>query len=258
MALPIVTRYGLMAIHNHQLGDNMKVKLTMISGNRKVGKIPVSTTEEESCPDSCFHRYARDDQGRIEINKQGNKKRGSCYAKSGPLAMVWSRVSKQGDNWDLFCKAVERFPVGQKWRHNQAGDLPKTKQGKIDKRKTRKLSKASIGKRGWTYTHHNPVDNAAIILECNSRDGLTVNLSADNVKQADSYHQLGLGPVVVTLPYDAPWQGNKTPNGLPIVICPAQKVDNMDCATCMLCEKKNRKSIVGFIAHGKSKKRVTA
>ena len=226
----------------------MNVSLTMKSGNVKVGKIPVSTTEEDSCPKECA------------LNGT------DCYALFGPLKLHWSKVSagKRGlDRWSLFCKAVSRFPAGQKWRHNQAGDLPKdgrrSKVDRIHRSKLRQLSAASAGKRGWTYTHYDPTDshNQQAIADANSVDGLTINLSADSMKEADDYYKLGIAPVVCILPKDAPNRGNRTPAGIPIVVCPAQTTDTVSCEQCMLCEKRNRKTIVGFKAHGTASKRLS-
>ena len=226
----------------------MNVSLTMKSGNVKVGKIPVSTSDEKTCPKEC------------PLNGT------DCYARVGPLKMHWAKVSagKRGlDRWSLFCKAVSRFPAGQKWRHNQAGDLPKdgrrSKLDRIHRGKLKQLSSASAGKRGWTYTHYEPTDahNRQAIAEANSVDGLTINLSADSLLEADRYHALRIAPVVCILPKDAPNRGNRTPAGIPIVVCPAQTTDTVSCAQCMLCEKRDRKSIVGFKAHGTAAKRLS-
>lgn len=221
----------------------MFVSLTMVSGNRKVGPIPVSTTEKKSCPPEC------------------GLKDTDCYARFGPLGMHWSKVGegKRGWQWTLFCRAVAKFPKFQLWRHNQAGDLPQDDSGKIDADKCDELSAASRHTRGWTYTHYDPTDshNAAVIRKMNSVPGLTVNLSADTMQQADEYHALGIAPVVVILPEDAPTMGNKTPGGLPIVTCPAQTTDGMACNLCKLCYVKERKSVVGFLAHGIASKRLS-
>lgn len=226
----------------------MNVSLTMKSGNVKVGKIPVSTSDEKTCPKEC------------PLNGT------DCYARFGPLKIHWAKVSagKRGlDRWSLFCKAVSRFPAGQKWRHNQAGDLPKDRRrSKVDRihgGKLKQLSKASAGKRGWTYTHYDPTDahNRQAISDANSVDGLTINISADSLLEADRYHALRIAPVVCILPKDAPNRGNRTPAGIPIVVCPAQTTDTVSCAQCMLCEKRDRKSIVGFKAHGTAAKRLS-
>lgn len=220
----------------------MHVSLTMVSGNRKVGPIPVSTTEEASCPTEC------------PLNGT------DCYARFGPLGMHWKKIGPggRGDKWTLFCNAIKRFRKGQLWRHNQAGDLPKL-DGKIDHEKTRQLSEASAHTNGWTYTHYDPTDteNAAIIKETNDRGGMTVNLSADSLVEADQYSALDIGPVCVILPQDAPTRGNKTPGGLPIVTCPAQTNEDMSCDRCRLCQVRDRKSVVGFLAHGTAKKRLS-
>jgi len=226
-----------------QKGLGMWVSLTKRSQNRKVGPIPVSTTEEASCPAECPLR--------------GN----GCYAAGGPLAIHWRNVKEggRGDNWSAFCRRMREFPTGTPFRHNQAGDLPKNARGTIDRRKLRQLVAAVRHLRGWTYTHYDPTvdENAGAIARAN-RDGFVVNLSAADPAQADEYYKLGIGPVVTILPHDAPARGNKTPGGLPIVVCPAQTTEEITCADCMLCQKRDRKSIVGFLAHGISRKRISA
>lgn len=220
----------------------MQVHLTLVSGNRKVGRIPVSTTEQSSCPSEC---PLHDD----------------CYGKFGPLGIHWGKVSSKirGGNWDLFCSAVAKFLANQLWRHNQAGDLPQRKDGRIAARKTYKLQKAASHTKGWTYTHYDPHDehNAKVIKTVNDNGGLTINLSANSLEQADDYYGLNIGPVTVTLPEDTPLNGNKTPKGLPIVICPAQTQDDIACVDCRICQVRDRKSVVGFLAHGPAKKRLS-
>lgn len=221
----------------------MWVSLNPKSGNRKVGPIPVSTTEEASCPTEC------------------PLKDKDCYARFGPLGMHWRKVGEggRGDNWTAFCNRVRQFVVGQLWRHNQAGDLPQRKDGKIHRGKAMQLSRASQHTNGWTYCHYDMTDahNQAVVRDMNKNSGMTVNLSADSLTEADEYVKLDAGPVVVTLPKDAPHRGNKTPEGLPIVVCPAQTQDDMSCDQCRLCQVKERKSIVGFLAHGTASKRLS-
>lgn len=236
----------------------MHVTLNLVSGNRKVGPIPVSTTEAESCPSSC---------PLASPEGAGIAKNGNCYAAYGPLGMHWRKIGPdgRGTQWTLFCNAIRRFMKNQIWRHNQAGDLPKCEiestdeMDRIDTAKMAELSDASSHTKGWTYTHYNPTDshNYNAIKQANQIGGLTVNLSADTLEQADKYYALNIAPVVVILPEDAPIRGNKTPGGLPIVICPAQTVDDMSCVRCRLCEIQDRKSIVGFLAHGTAKKRLS-
>lgn len=221
----------------------MWVSLTPVSKNVKVGPIPVSTTEEGSCPTECPLKGT------------------DCYARFGPLGMHWRKIGDggRGDNWDAFCDRVRKFRKGQLWRHNQAGDLPQDENGRIDSEKTTALGLASAHTKGWTYTHYDPTDsqNRGAIKSLNESGGLTVNLSADSMTEADQYVQLGIAPVVVILPQDAPTRGNKTPLGIPIVVCPAQTQETMTCDQCRLCQVRDRKSIVGFLAHGTAKKRLS-
>lgn len=219
----------------------MFVHLTMQSGNRKVGPIPVSTTESASCPKECPLLGT------------------DCYARFGPLGMHWKKIGiSRGDVWNRFCDKLKSIASGTLFRHNQAGDLPKNSKGRIHFPMLVKLVKAARHLRGWTYTHYDPLkpDNAKAIAYANN-NGFTVNLSADSLSQADDYAKLGIAPVCVILPENAPLRGNKTPLGLPIVVCPAQTQDDMDCATCKLCQVGQRKSIVGFLAHGIASKRLS-
>ena len=221
----------------------MWVSLTAKSGNVKVGAIPVSTTEKASCPTECPLKDT------------------DCYARFGPLGIHWGKVKEglRGDNWTAFCLRVATFVANQLWRHNQAGDLPQRKDGKIHRRKAMQLARAAAHTMGWTYTHYDPTDehNGSTIADMNKIGGLVVNLSADSLTEADQYANLGIGPVTVTLPSDAPTMGNQTPGGLPIVVCPAQTAEHMTCEQCKLCAKQERKSIVGFLAHGIANVRMT-
>jgi hypothetical protein len=176
--------------------------------------------------------------------------------------MHWKKVGtgERGTLWTAFCKKIRKLRKFQLWRHNQAGDLPQNDEGKIDGEKCEELSTASKHTRGWTYTHYDAFDkhNAGIIEKMNAVPGMTVNLSADSLTQADEYYKLGIAPVVTILPNDAPHRENKTPEGIPIVVCPAQTHENISCDVCRLCQVRDRKSIVGFLAHSTAAKRLSA
>lgn len=212
----------------------MQVHLTLKSANVKTGPIPVSTTERDSCPADCNMRDA-------------------CYAASGPLALHWNAVSagQRGTSWGQFTQAVADMPAGQLWRHNQAGDLPQTG-GTIDAVKLGQLVAANAGRRGFTYSHHRDAASIAWIRHANTW-GFTVNLSANDLHDADMLAAHDAGPVVVVLP-STQTTNTTTPTGRTVVICPATQRDDVSCATCQLCQRQ-RSTIVGFPAHG-TKKRV--
>ena len=211
----------------------MQVHLTPKSANVKTGPIPVSTTERASCPADC-------------------KMKAECYAASGPLALHWAAVSAgtRGTSWGKFTDAVAALPDGQLWRHNQAGDLPQV-DGTIDAVKLGQLVAANIGKRGFTYSHHRDAASIAWIRHANQW-GFTVNLSANDLADADVLADYDAGPVVVVLS-STQTTNTVTPKGRPVVICPATQRDDVSCATCQLCQRQ-RAAIVGFPAHGTRKR----
>jgi len=214
------------------------VALTLKSANVKTGPIPVSITGADSCPPSCPFSG------------------GGCYAKGGPLAIHWRKVT-QGDRglpFDQFCESISALPNGQLWRHNAAGDLIGAGEA-IDPVALGQLVKANQGKRGFTYTHKTTDPANHQWIKAANDWGFCVNASANNLNHADQLADLGIGPVVTVLPIDAPTK-QLTPKGRVVVTCPATYRDNVSCATCQLCAVSDRSTIVGFPAHGNAKAKV--
>ena len=220
------------------------VHITMKSNNKKVGKIPVSTTSASTCPAICPFNHANE---------------GGCYANAGPLAMHWAKVTdgNRGDTWSVFTGKIANLKDGQLWRHNQAGDL--AGDGKrLDAKANFQLSEANKGKRGWTYTHYDVINdkhNANVVQQMNG-DGFVVNLSGNNLAHADDLYDLRIGPVTTVLPSDQ-MTNTVTPKGRKVVVCPAVVKDDVSCEDCQLCARL-RDAIVGFPAHGNGKKKADA
>ena len=216
--------------------------ITPKSKNAKVGKMAVTTTTATTCPTSCPFK--------------GN----GCYADSGPLKLHWDKVTegKRGDDWSTFIDKIKDMPAGSKWRHNQAGDLPGDTKN-LDSTKCVELAKANEGKRGFTYTHYDVLDNFqnAITVNMMNHLGFTVNVSANNLEHADQLCDLDIAPVATVLPIEQT-TNTVTPKGRKVVVCPATYKDDVSCASCMLCEKWDRNVVVGFPAHGTSKKKAAA
>jgi hypothetical protein len=228
---------------------------TPISRNAKTGPIPVTTTSKESCPTDCPF--------------QGS----GCYAEAGPLGAIWRGLTKAGPEsdfqngrgrvktWgaDRLIKAIAKLPQGQLWRHNQAGDLvPLPGTGTIDRGFLGRLVRANRGKRGFTYTHHNVLnnpENRAAVAEA-VREGFVINLSANNLRHADALADLRIAPVATVLPADAK-TNTVTPAGRKVVICPATIREDVSCSSCGLCARM-REAIIGFPAHGPSKAKAGA
>jgi hypothetical protein len=205
------------------------VHLSLASSNAKTGPIPVSTTSRSTCPVDCAMRAG-------------------CYASAGPLALHWNAVSAgtRGTGWQAFCDTIGALPDAQLWRHNQAGDLPGNGHT-VDPVALGQLVAANAGKRGFTYTHYRDTESLSWVRHANAW-GFTVNLSANDLADADTLADTGAGPVVCVLP-STQSENTTTPAGRRVVVCPATQRDDVSCATCQLCQRQ-RDVIVGFPAHG--------
>ena len=216
----------------------MRVHITPRSSNAKTGPIPVTTSEESTCPSTCPF-----------IGK-------GCYAKSGPLALHWRKVSagERGTDWQGLCDFVKRLPDRQLWRHNQAGDLPHD-DGQIDGSLLGELVRANKGKRGFTYTHHQlDVGFNTYHIATANQLGFTINVSTESKDAAVAAFRKGL-PAVVVVPSDDD-DVVTYHDGVRFVQCPAQH-RNVTCAECGLCSQAKRKCVVMFKAHGNAKRHVS-
>ena len=212
----------------------MNFHLSLSSSNQKTGPIPVSTSSIDTCPKSCaMHKI--------------------CYAKFGPMAIHWRKVSNnlRGSNWESFLQQINNLPSNTLWRHNQACDLIgcKTNNEKINEKALKQLVKANKGKKGFGYTHRwKHEDNFRIIQSANN-NGLTINFSADSIKDADFLVSKKSGPVVCVV--DKNITNNFTTlAGNKVIICPNVKNSQITCWKCKLCANPNRTFIIGFPAHG--------
>lgn len=206
----------------------MRYHFIQASSNRKTGPIPQTYTSRESCPPSCAHY------------------RSDCYAEDLYTRLTWDKVPSRGTDIHGLAAAINRLPKGQLWRMNVAGDLPGDGE-QVDAYALGLIVKANRGRKGFTYTHkHSP--DAIRWAKAATEWGFTVNLSADDVGHADQLAAHGL-PVAVIVPMDTP-KHSQTPEGRPVLVCPAQTTDYMTCALCALCQRADRRQIIGFRAHG--------
>jgi len=206
----------------------MRIHFIPRSTNRKTGPIPVTSTERQSCPPSC-PQY-----------------RAACYAEDFYTRMNWDKIPARGIDLAGLTARINSLPMGQLWRHNVAGDLPGDGET-VDAFALGQIVRANRGRRGFTYTHKK--SPGAIKWAKHATEwGFTVNLSADDVGEADKLAATG-APVVCIVPIDTP-KHSQTPEGRPVLVCPAQTLDYMTCALCGLCQRADRRQIIGFRAHG--------
>jgi hypothetical protein len=206
----------------------MKTLFVAKSSNRKVGPIPVTYRERGSCPPSC-PQYRK-----------------GCYGDDFHTSLAWNRADRNGLTTPQLAAKIAALPDGQLWRGEVVGDIV-GKGEAVDAYELGLIVRANMGRKGFTYTHKKSAQAIRWIRHANAW-GYTINLSADDAGEADRLADLKAGPVVCIVPVDTP-EHSYTPSGRAIVICPAQTRD-LTCSVCQLCQKADRKSIVGFWAHG--------
>lgn len=232
-------------INTELLCNSTQVQFVKKSSNVKIGKIPCTNSERSTCPDSC-----------------PLKNDGSCYAESGFYTRLnWDKVDskERGGTWSQLCDNIKKLKNGQLWRHNVSGDLPHIDQ-KIDTNKMYDLTCANMDKKGFTYTHHEVLENNDIakhnksIIDACNKNGFTVNLSGNNPYHAIQLKALNIAPVVSIVPIDQ--LTNFTLNGVKFVICPAAIRNNVDCEKCNMCQLTDRDFTIAFPAHGGGKNKI--
>jgi hypothetical protein len=234
----------------------MKYLLTMKSSNVKTGPIPVSISSKYTCPIDCAFYW-----------KQVDDDQGGCYGANGHLNIHWNAVTAgtRGVEFDVFCKQVESLPAKQLWRYGVAGDLPGL-QNQIDEYQLKKLVRANDNRDCIAYSHKYNSKANMVLLKFANDNGMTINLSANNLKHADMLSKYDM-PVVVALPirHKADPKVIYTPAGLKVLTCPAVTSSKVTCKSCGLCAKRdrfdqntNQRLIIGFPAHGSKKALVSS
>ena len=245
--------------------SSLQYHLTLKSGNSKTGPIPVTTTSANSCPPAC------------PLKRENG---GGCFGDGGPIRLHWDKVSsgERGITIAALASKISQLPTGQLWRHDQVGDLPGIG-SRINSGHLRAIVVANQGKRGFTYTHKPVIESklpgfkvsAALALKnrlairAANMGGFTVNLSANTLAHADQLAALDIGPVAVVLPTRAAEEAKtpagrkiRTPAGRRVVVCPATYLEDVTCQSCELCQKQGSRPIIGFPAHGPSKRKANS
>jgi len=202
------------------------------SRNAKTGKVAASYRGKHSCPKTC-----------AAYN--------SCYAKTGPVNIVFSRAEESKDDAAKISEFIASLPANYKMRHHTAGDLLNAKQ-KPDMPYINSLIgalKARLDLITWGYTHawksfeRNPFKGIASV---------NFNASCDTFSEIKEAKQRGFDTVVIV-------PENATPGiyeGERVIICPAQMgKGEVTCDKCQLCSKKDRAYSIGFRLHGALKNR---
>jgi len=214
----------------------------------------VVTLSDNTCPSSC------------PLKSKG------CYAKGGPIAISWARVSRgealgggngrwAGSGWaDLSTTLVvlgrDKMPAGTLVRIGDAGDP--SFNGRIPKVLVDALgSLRSMGHHSIVYTHAPETEHNHRMAHLARSYGVVINGShhGTDVPEDDAH---GYGRVT-TVSRDTSWipyDGGQWTEDHGIRRCPAEYTDQT-CRTCLLCSKA-RGYAIGFTAHGASARAVEA
>lgn len=244
----------------------MNFQFTKKSSNSKIGAIPCTVSPRATCPDTCQHKLDN-----------------TCYYETGFYTKLnWNKLDsgERGASFDSMVDNIAKLKPSTLWRYNVGGDLmPRINEKRvISYIHLEKIVIANNGKRGFTYTHHDmSIELNRFAVQFANKRGFTINLSADSFDQVDKYKAFNIAPVVTTLPIEygrkADKRGNYTETmadyrtrlkslktttsaGNSITVCPAVNADNITCENCQLCARSNRKTVVGFPAHGTRKNSV--
>ena len=178
----------------------------------------------------------------------------STNRKTGDIPQTYSEPSTCPPSCPLIsgaCYARAGYYTRLYWE--KLGPLEDRGGEKVSRKALRAITKANAGRRGFTYTHKKARNNWDMIREAIA-GGFTVNISADNLSEADTFAAAGF-PVTVVMPENAA-DLSYTPGGRRVVTCPAISRDNVTCKTCGLCQKADRGVIIGFPAHGAGKGKI--
>lgn len=232
----------------------MSYRFIHTSTNRKTGYMPVSYSPRQTCPDTC------------------PLKNGKCYGESFPVVLHWNRYSNdKKDNYDYFIdeiKLYRKYNKNNLWRHNVVGDLVIDTNNKIHAKKLYQLVKANNKGAVICYTHHHIVKdkNGKDVLSRYNinriteaiKEGFTINLSANNIKEAKELkNKTGL-PVATVLDvtknqykkYSEKQKKDYKKELLAdnVTVCPEQ-THQVKCIDCKLCSNYKRDRIIGFLSH---------
>lgn len=216
---------------------NHNTSNSKIGKNKGIGTVMITA---DSCPDTC------------KLKGQG------CYAETGWVGIHWRRLNANvtGTDWvGLNDQVKARPPKSGLVRFGVAGDLPQHGQtGEINGNLVGLLQGIFKGLKVYGYTHHRQSPHNLQIIQEMAANGWYVNFSCDSLQ--DAVDTVKRGYPAVTVVSENETRQRWYVDGVPVVVCPAQTRDGMDCATCRLCMGP-RKCVVAFRAHGAKRKSVT-
>ena len=212
---------------------SMNKKLAIIENNVAQWPFVYASyrTVGETCPMRCgFHPDH-------ETSKVHGR---NCYALQGNVRLHQARATREETDGDAVYRWIQSLPPGSLVRMHVSGDVYNA--GEFDADYFARVCEAFTARpdvTGWLYTHAPLVE--CLTMQADAPSNLAVNWSCDSLDEAREQQAAGVTGLTAVLP-----KGTVRAKG--VTICPEQ-TSGIPCATCKLCTKPNRKTIIGFLAH---------
>ena len=209
------------------------------SGNAKTGPIPVTYRPERTCEPTC------------------PLLRAGCYG-TGRIFASAERHAKTVTRDDVAATLRKASPTARFLRDRVVGDVVTVDASGVvtfDLQYVETIGElaADAGLRAFGYSHAwrrmSPADVAAV-----AASGYVLNASCETVGDVADAIALGLP---ATIANDDVAEGTII-NDRRVVTCPAQTRDDVTCASCGLCARPERKSVVRFRIHGTARRKAAA
>jgi hypothetical protein len=211
--------------------------ITMVSGSDKSHGLTTIRSDRSTCPPYCL------------LKKNTTGKNG-CYGDGYFISPIWDKCAYVLTE---LLRLIRKIPPRQMVRLWEVGDFPGTK-GRMDKEICLTIAKALRFRKTFGFTHYRPSEhNLPIIQEMGKY--ITVNMSANSIKEADKYLAMGLDTVLIV--HEDSARVFLSPEGNKGVMCPAQTGKCDGCISCgngnPLCARQNRGYFILLKAHGVQK-----
>ena len=212
----------------------VKMKYVAHSANIKTGDISQTYSDARTCPKSCpFKGHG-------------------CYGENFTTRRHWMQSDCTSKT---LANAMESKGHTKVLRHNVAGDMCKHETDELDGELIRDLIKAYKGVKAYTYTHaEKTADNFQLIHHA-AEKGFIISMSCETLEQVEACHENNVPSVLAVYEWTEKGKVTRRINGITFRLCPAYHDKNITCRDCGKCWKKNRKEVIVFPAHGKSKKK---
>jgi hypothetical protein len=213
------------------------------SGNTKTGDIPVTYRPMRTCEPTCPFLPSKDS--------------GGCYGTGRIFAMAEKLTGERSAD-DVDATLAKRNPAARYMRDRVVGDVIDVDADgsvTVDVEYIEAVADAAARNdlTAFGYSHAWPRFTPEDVARM-AASGYVMNASCETPADVDAALAMGLP---ATIANDDVAEGAMIGGGR-VVTCPAQTRDDVDCASCGLCAKPQRKAVVRFLIHGTAKRKATA